>query len=285
MQGGAAQGKRIVGAFGGQSGGEQAGQTVQPVGQRQGQPRSGLADGVVLFRYRRRHRFRFAAETSVLATHDSLQRSHLHHHVRRQICFSQGGGAAGGGRFFRRQSQHLRHLRRQLFQAVRLVQHGAKFGLEGERIQPGQKFLQFVFNVLAVEKFCVGKTGADDVFVAGHHHVQMLLVPVAHSDKVGQQTALPVIHGEIPLVFTHNSHQHCGGQFEVTFAETAAQRRRFFHQISHLPQQLRVVGDGATHFRRQLAADGRNHLHPLFHVQDDAVLAHDGRVIPRVGDR
>ena len=33
VQRGAAQGKRVVGAFGRQSGGEETGQTIQPVGQ------------------------------------------------------------------------------------------------------------------------------------------------------------------------------------------------------------------------------------------------------------
>ena len=108
----------------------------------------------------------------------------------------------------------MRHLRREAFEAVHLVEHGAEVDLERQGFQAGQKRAQRLLRILAVEIFGVGKPRPQHVLVAGGHGVEVLRVAVAHADEVRQQAAVCGVDREVALVLLHDRHQHFGGQFQ-----------------------------------------------------------------------
>ena len=91
------------------------------------------------------------------------------HHVGRQVGLGEGGGARRGGRVGFAEAQQVSHLRREAFEAVHLVEHGAEVHLERQGFQAGQKRAQRLLRILAVEVFGVGKPRPQHVLVAGGH--------------------------------------------------------------------------------------------------------------------
>ncbi len=62
--------------------------------------------------------------------------------------------------------------------------------LEGQRTQAGAKFFQLVFQILADEEVGIGKTSAQDVFIALPDEVEVLGVTIPDDDEVGQEGAV-----------------------------------------------------------------------------------------------
>ncbi len=73
VQGGAAQGKRVVGAFWGQPGRKKTHQAVQTVGQGQGQTGAAMADRRIQFCQCHSNFRRFAGTLGVMSAHDPLE--------------------------------------------------------------------------------------------------------------------------------------------------------------------------------------------------------------------
>ncbi len=138
---GSSQAVGIAGAGGGQPDGKEAGQTIQPIRQRQHD--AGLAlwqvaiggRGLVVLGDGIRHRRRFPGALGVLAPHNPLQTRHLDHHAGGQIGLHQVRRALHHVDFHWGKLEPQRDPRCNRLQAMGFVQHRAEFGLEGELFQ------------------------------------------------------------------------------------------------------------------------------------------------------
>jgi hypothetical protein len=77
-------------------------------------------------------------------------------------------------------------LRAEFQHAVGFIEHGAEFGVEGQRGKFGAIFFQFEFDIFADEEVCIRKARAEDVFVPFADGVDADVVAVADGDEVRQ---------------------------------------------------------------------------------------------------
>ena len=77
--------------------------------------------------------FRLTGVKGIVTSHQSLQRSHFHHHVRDQVGFAQVGSAPHGSQVL--DSYGTGQGFYQALDALRFVQHRAQFSLEDQGTQ------------------------------------------------------------------------------------------------------------------------------------------------------
>ena len=142
---------------------------------------------MILFRNRLCHLGVFAAPQGILTADDALQGRHFGDHLGCQIGFGEIDGARqvlDGRHILFSQTQHLTHLRAEFQHPVRFIEHGAKFGVEGQRGEFGAVFFQFEFHIFADEEVCIGKARAEDMFVSFADGVDADVIAVADGDEV-----------------------------------------------------------------------------------------------------
>ena len=290
-QRGTAQGEGVGGCFGLQPDGEQAHQAIEAVRQRQhdagfagGQFIAGVA-GQGVFENGIGNGGAFATVQGVVAPHDARQRGKFDHHLRHKVGFAEVGGALGNGALVSVQPQHVGEERRQAFNALVLVEHGAEFCLEGEPAQFGAEGFQRLGDVVFPEESGVGVAGTDDGFVARPHGGNVH-TPVGDGDEVGQEVALGVFHREIALVLAHDGHQHFTRQAEILFFKRTAQGHRRFVEVGDFIKQVAFgfFGHAPAHFGGEGLGGFPDGFAALVHVQHDAVRGERAFVHVGAGD-
>ena len=100
---------------------------------------------------------------------------------------------------------------------------------------------------------------------------------------IGRWSLVPQ-HREVALVLAHDRDEHILRQVQVLLLEAPAHRHRLLHQVHHLVQQARVVGDDPADFSRRPPRLVQNHLAPLRRVQHNARRPHHLPVVLGLGD-
>ncbi len=110
----------------------------------------------------------------------------------------------------------------------------------------------------------------------------MLVVTVADGDKVGQELAICGINREVTLVFTHDRHQHFGGQGQIFLFEAADEGGGFLDQIGHFVEQAGIGRNGPVEAVSQRGRVPLNNRLPFGHPHHEAIVVQSVQVRGRV---
>ena len=139
-----------------------------------------------MFQDRFRHCLAFTRPEGILAAHLALQRGHLNHHVGGEIGLAQRCRPQSDLTFSGLQVQTIGKFGDQVLYAIRLIEHGAEFGLKSERRQLGHVRLEWMLEIAANEVIRIREASTDHMLIAleNRRHIQEFAVIDRH--KIGQ---------------------------------------------------------------------------------------------------
>ena len=267
---------------------EEAGQTVEPVGDGNGEAGRRLRQRVaretraVVLLYGGGDALGLPGGEGVVSPHGPLQRGHLDDHAGGQVGFGERCGPESRFPLCIVQAQIRRESGDQTLDPLALLQHGAQALLVGQRVQPPEMILQGRLAVVSIEVGRIGVARADNGLVAPHDPVGIGGSAVGNGDEIGQNPiALCLQDGEVPLVFPHHGDEDFLRQLQVGLVEGSQKRLGGFDQVGHLVQQPGIIGHPSADFGSYLAYSIANHLAPLIPVYDQARVRHCGEEVFR----
>lgn len=240
---GPAQRERIARAGGRLADAEDAGQRVEPVGQRERDADLAACEFItrvtrqVLFGERSRDFGILAVVQCVVAPHDALQFVELEHHLAHQVGLRELGGArAQRGIGVDRRADRACEPR----QAFGLVPQRAQIGLEHDLAQPFAARRECGLPVLLVEEGRIAEARTDHALVAVDDFLWIAAVDVRYRHEARQQGPAAVDHVEILLVLLHRGNQRFGRHLQEALLEAPGQRARPFDQAADFLEQFVV---------------------------------------------
>src|SRR5262249_7966698 len=215
-------------------------------------------DRIVLLGQRCNDSLWLATHVGVVASHNALERRHLHHHAGGEISLGEGCSTLRHGCLFCSQAKQTCDDRGELLQPADFIEHGAKFSLESQRGESGDTINQGMLRIVLVEEGRIGKAGPQHLLIAGSDHVQVHRISIEYRYEVRQQTVIRGIDWKVALVFFHDCNEHFGWQGKKALLKASTEYRGVFHKIRHLVEQFWVIAIPATLTRGQLSSSRGN---------------------------